>query len=626
MTKEDLLKLKEWISNINEEEIKERDFYLRSLANGELYGPSVGYSSIDKPWLKYYDETALNIDIPNITAYDFLLMQNKNNMNYYALNFYGNRITYKDLFQMISNTAKSFMTLGVKEGDTVTLCMPTLPETIYIFYALNNLGVTCNFVDLRMNKERILKYINNTNSKIVISFHGVIDKVNSIFNLSTANKIIDVDVTDSLPLLKKVLYKMKVKDEFNNYSDSILKWGDFLKLGKNIDFISASHDYRNPAAIVYTGGTTGEPKGAVLSNECLNAPCYQYRFADIPRGTNDRFVDIMPPFIAYGLVDGMHLPLSLGMENIIVPKFDPSDFSQLLMKMKPAHFMGIPNHFEMLMDDKRIKGKDLSFIVNAGCGGDVVPTALEKKFNEFLKEHNNCSMMRLGYGMTENSAMSIFDLNNDMTKNGSIGIPFQKMNIGVFDDDGNECSYDEVGELYINSPQIISGYYNNPEETNKTIIRINGERWIKTGDYAKIDSDGHVYIIGRKKSMFIRPDGHNVFPDLIKDNLMDCTLIANVCVIGIKSKYNDNGKIPTAIVVLKDKTMDQELAKQLIFEFQSHQLGERDGAIDIRFRDTLPLTPIGKIDVLKIEQEESQRLSDINFDELTANVKKKILK
>lgn len=158
-------------------------------------------------------------------------------------------------------------------------------------------------------------------------------------------------------------------------------------------------------------------------------------------------------------------------------------------------------------------------------------------------------------------------------------------------------------------------------ETADTIIEASGERWIKTGDYAEIDEDGNVKIIGRKRAMFIRPDGHNVFPDLIRDYLAGCPIIKDVCVIGIKSKHNSHGKIPTAIVALKDGTQDKGKAKREILEYQSHLLGERDGAIDVRFRDELPMTPIGKIDVLKIEQEESQHESDIDFDVLTARKK-----
>ncbi len=584
-----------------------------------------GYPSVDKPWLKYYDEEALNVTFPAITAYEYIRECNKDRMDSYAINFYGNRIKYSELFRKIDEAKRSLVALGIRHGDYVTFCMPTLPETIYLFYALNQLGAVSNFVDLRMNKERIAKYINMTESKLVVSYNGVIEKVYSVFPESTAKTLIDIDVTSSLLPVKKLLYLAKMGTPSRPNAPKVLTWKDFLKLGDtaaSTEYVSDAADpSREPAAIVYTGGTTGEPKGAVLSNNSLNVPCIQYAKADIPRGYNDRFANIMPPFIAYGLVDGIQLPLSLGMENLLLPKFDPNEFSQILMKYKPAHFVGIPSHFEILMDDPRMEGKDLSFIKNAGCGGDMVSSSLEDRTNKYLAEHHCGSMMRVGYGMTENAAMSIYDLNNGMTKVGRIGIPMQQTTIGVFDEDGNELGYNQVGELRISSPAIINGYFKNEQETADTIIEVSGRRWIKTGDYAEIDEDGNVKIIGRKRAMFVRPDGHNVFPDLIRDYLAGCPIIKDVCVIGIKSKHNSHGKIPTAIVALKDGTQDKDKAKREILEYQSHLLGERDGAIDVRFRDELPMTPIGKIDVMKIEQEESQHESDIDFDVLTARKK-----
>ena len=212
-----------------------------------------------------------------------------------------------------------------------------------------------------------------------------------------------------------------------------------------------------------------------------------------------------------------------------------------------------------------------------------------------------------------------------MTKEGKLGIPMQKMKIGAFDKDGNELGYNEVGELYINSPSMIMGYYNNPEETKKTIVDMHGSKWIKTGDFVSIDKDGNVKYLGRGKNMIIRPDGHNVWPEDIANYLFGCPIVKNVCVVGVKSKHNRIGEIPTAIVVLKDPNMNKEEAKNQILEYQSHLLGERDGAIDVRFRDKLPLTSIGKIDFVKITEEENKNLSDIDFATLTNN-KKKVLK
>lgn len=639
MTKNQLEEYRKKISELSEKENILRDLNLKKYYDGKMQGPMTGFPSLDKPWLKFYDEAGIDVKLPKMSAYNYLVENNKNRINYYALNFYGNRVTYKDLFIKINEVEQAFRNMGIKKGDYVTFCMPTLPETIYSFYALNKIGAVCNFIDLRMNKERILKYINDTNSKLVVSFNVVSEKVSSILKESTAEKLIDVDVTDSLDLVKKTLYKLKVKDRFKCDGKDTISWNDFINNGKIYKvsskiyeyitdvkaFNGETNDYEDEAAIVYTGGTTGEPKGAILTNASLNNSAIQYQTAGVPRGENDRFLEFMPPFIAYGLVNGIHFPLTLGMENVLIPKFSPDDFYDLLKKYKTPHFVGIPLHFEKLMNDPRSKDLDLSFIQNAGCGGDVIPEELEKNFDKFLEEHNCKNKMRTGFGMTENAAMSIYDTNDKMIKVGGIGIPMQKMKIGVFDNDGNELGYNEVGELRINSPSIIKGYFNNEEETNKTIIEVNGERWIKTGDYVKIDEDGNVKIMGRKKTMIIRPDGHNVWPDLIRNNIFSCPIVEDVCVIGIKSKYDENGEIPTAVVVLKDKNMNHDEARKIILEHQSHLLGERDGAIDIRFRDSLPLTPIGKIDSIRLTIEENKNLSDIDFATLT-NTKKKVLK
>ena len=633
MDNDSLREYKIKLGNLSVNEQKMRDLYLRKLALGEIQGPPTGYASIDKPWLKHYSEESIDFEFPKITAYDYIYKSNGDRLDSYAINFYDNRITYKELFEKISEAEMAFIKMGIEKGDCVTFCMPTLPETIYSFYALNKIGAICNFIDLRMNKERILKYINDTNSKLVVSYNGVSEKVYSILNDSSATKLIDVDVTDSLVGIKKILYNLKVKNRFQCDKDETISWKDFIKEGKSLDrkklnvhpFLHYGTDV--PAAIVYTGGTTGEPKGAILSNDSLNIPALQYGLADIPRGYNDRFLDIMPPFIAYGLVNGIHFPISLGMEDVLIPKFSPEEFSQLLKKYKTPHFVGIPLYFEKLMNDKKCDDLDLSFIKNAGCGGDTIPELLEVEFNDFLEKHNCDQKMRTGFGMTENAAMSILDLNNTVSKLGHLGVPMQKMNIGVFDEKGNELGYNEVGELRISSPAIINGYLNNEEEAKKTILNVNNERWIKTGDVVSVDEDGFVKIIGRKKDMIIRPDGHNVWPNVIVNNLFGCPIIKDVCVIGVKSKYDNTGEIPTAIVVLDNPEMNEAEARLQIFEYQSHLLGERDGAIEIRFRKELPLTPIGKVDIMKLTKEENKILSNVDFAELTNNkVKKKAMK
>ena len=626
------------LSELSEKENILRNLQLKKFYSGEMQGPLTGLPSIDKPWVKSYSEEAINQELPKMTAYDYMYNCNKDNQEAIAVNFHG-KITYKQLFEKIEQAERAFLQAGIKRGDYVTFCAPTLPETIYAFYALNKIGAVCNFVDLRMNKERIQKYINDTNSKLVVSLNEYSEKVYSAFLESKAKMFIDIDGTDLLNPIARGLYRFKErKNRFKCDKPNTMTWQKFIQSGSILDesyvetadrlnrmFANNTRRPSDPAAIVYTGGTTGEAKGAVLSNDSINLPCFQYSKADIPRGVNDRFIDIMPPFIAYGLVDGIQLPLTLGMESILFPKFDPFEFSQVLKEYKPEHFVGIPLHYEILMSDERCKDLDLSFVKNAGVGGDTIPETLEKNFNKFLKDHGCPYMMRCGFGMTENGAMSIYDTNNAMTKEGRLGIPMQKITIGAFDENGKELGYNEKGELYINSPSMIIGYHNNPEETRKTLIDFYGDKWIKTGDIVAIDEDGNMKYYGRLKNMVVRPDGHNVWPELIRDNLFGCPIVKDVCVVGITSKYNEIGKIPTAIVVLKDPNMDKEEAKKQILEYQSHLLGERDGAIDVRFRESLPLTPIGKIDSIKLTKEENETLSEIDFATLTNN-KKKVLK
>ncbi len=631
------------IAELNETESISRDLALKKINDGVLQGPLTGFSSLDKPWLKFYGEEEINQKLPRMTAYQFFCDCNKDRMaDFYALNFHG-RITFAELFNKISDAERAFLKAGIRKGDYVTFCTPTLPETIYAFYSLNKIGAVCNFIDLRMNKERIQRYIDITKSKLVVSFNGVSEKVYGILDDSCAELLIDIDGADLLDRKKKLLYRTLSKGRFRCNKKNTITWDKFIKTGRSLSDEEVNQIYASerlkfsgtdteyidkcadePAAIVYTGGTTGEPKGAVLTNTCLNAPAFQYSIADIPRGNNDRFLGFMPPFIAYGLVDGIHLPMVLGMETVLVPKFNPDEFSKILKEYKPAHFVGIPIHLKKLMEDPDCEGLDLSFIKNAGCGGDTIPESLEIDFNEFLEKHNCKQKMRTGLGMTENAAMSIYDTNNKVTKEGRVGIPMQKMKVGVFDEDGNELGYNEKGELWINSPSIIEGYFNNPEETENVIVTVNGERWIKTKDIVEIDPDGSVKFIGRKKAMIVRPDGHNVWPDMIRDNLLWCPIIKDVCVVGVKSKHNEIGQIPTAVVVLKDSSIDKEDAKKQIFEYQSHLLGERDGISDVRFRDSLPYTPVGKIDSIKLTEEENKLLSDIDFYTITNIVKKQV--
>ena len=626
--KVDLIELRKKIMCLSEEDQVKRDLYLKDLQNGVIQGPKTGYASIDKPWMGVYTKEAISSNVPKKTAYRDMVDSNKGNEKGYAINFYGKKTTYKELFEEIDKAATSFKSMGIKKGDYVTFCMPTLPQTIISFYALNKIGAVANFVDLRTNKENILKHVNNTDSKIIITFHGTLDKCEEILDESTAETIIDVKIPDSLSLAKKTAYNLKTKEYKDKHSDHTISWNGFLRKGighrktKEVPYKS-----NQPAGVVYTGGTTGEPKGAVITNTNLNNLKVQYVATGIEIKKNDIFMNIMPPFISYGFVMGVHVSTSCGLENLLIPKFNPKDIGELLHKYKPNFFLGIPSHFEFMLEDEILKNEDMSYFKVSASGGDALNPTKEKEINEFLLSHGAPAKLRIGYGMTENSSGTNTEMSDETTKEGSTCFALIKNTETIVDEELVEKRiaslrdingvdhYDNEGELIISGPAMVKGYHKRPDEEKKTFIYDNtGRKWIKSGDIVRIDEDGRFWIIGRKKDMFIRPDGHNVWPKEISNIINGSPIVEDSCVVGLKSKYNNAGKIPTAFVVLRDKSYDKDKAREEIFEYQSHILPERDGALEIRFIDELPLTANGKTDSKKLE--ETAEESDIDFDTL----------
>ena len=633
-----LIDLRKKIMSLSEEEQIERDLYLRGLQTGKLQGPKTGFASIDKPWLKQYTEEAIKAKVPKKTAYRDMLDSNKGNEDGYAINFYGKKMTYREMLEEIDYAATAFKRMGIKKGDYVTFCMPTLPQTIISFYALNKIGAVANFVDLRMNKENILRHVNNTNSQIIITMHGTLKKCEEIFDESTAHTIIDVKIPDSLPTHLKAIYNLKTKEYKDKLSDHTISWDRFLTKGLcSPKAKEEPYEKDRPAGIVYTGGTTGEPKGAILTNDNLNNMKIEYLGTGMEITKNDVFMNIMPPFISYGFVIGLHLPMACGLENLLIPKFNPKEMGKLLEKYEPNFFIGVPSHFEFMLEDKKLKKADLSYLKVSASGGDAMNPTKEKAVNDFLISHGAPSKLRIGHGMTENSSATNTEINDATTKEGSVGFPLPKNIETIIDKDGHEIRiaslrdingedhYNNEGELMISGPTMVKGYYENEEEEKKTFIHDSvGQRWIKSGDNVKMEEDGRISIIGRIKNMIVRPDGHNVWPALIENTINSYPLVEDTCVVGLKT-----GEIPTAYVVLKDKSYDEETARKEILEHQDHILPERDGALEIRFIDEIPLTPVGKKNIIKLKKMAEE--SEVDFDTVigqkkTKTKKKQILK
>ena len=562
-----------------------------------------GYASQDKPWQKYYTEEALNGEIAQCKIYDYLWSANQDYLDGIAIIYFGHKISFKDFFRNIESAAKAFVSAGVKAGDYVTICSVNTPEVVYAIYALNRIGAVANLVDPRTNTDRIGQYMKDANSRFVLTLDRALPRFTKLGEDGLIDRIVVISPADSLPYHLKLGYKLKNKDK-PHMNDLCWTWSDFINRGINTEVTDIPYEKDYPVAVVYTGGTTGIPKGAVLSNDAFNAITYSYNSIDIDVSRNQRYLNIMPPFIAYGVSCGLNMPLCHGVTTVLIPQFDPEKFADLLQKYKPQHIIGVPSHFEKLMLSKKAQNMDLSFLISPCCGGDSLIPEVEQKINTFLKEHNSEAQIIKGYGMTElGSAISTTQYGN-INKIGSVGLPYPKNVITVRDPKTREeLTYNVEGEFYVSSPSAMTKYINAPEEQEKVIwTDENGVKWVKTGDVGYIDEDGFIFLKGRMKRMIVRPDGHNVWPSMIDAVIVSHPSVEQCVVVGCSAPNTQNGKIPTAFIKIKEGCTQTEELLQDIESYSKEHMPERDTASVFRFIDEIPMTNIGKVDYRSLQE------------------------
>lgn len=618
MKKEDLINLKRQISELSDEEKKQRDLYLRDLASGVLQGPPVGYSSIDKQWLKYYPRKSLLVDIPKKTAFQFVYDKYKDS-NLTAFQYFKRNITYKEFFNNVEKVAKSLKSKGVKPGDIVTMALPTTPEMVYIFYAINRIGAVTNAIDPRLKKDDISKILVETNSNCLFMVDLFIDEVKDL----EIDNIIEVSPLESLPIPIKMISSIKNKKTHN---DGIISWKKFLNDGNNYDkSIDFPFKENYPVTIVHTGGTTGFPKGVVLVNENFNAMALTQEISEYNLKEKDTFLTFLPPFIAYCLVNAIHDPLYLGFKNVLIPSFTPEDFPKLMKKYKPNHVLSGPILWDLFIKDKDIDKMDLSYLKSAISGGDVLNVELEREINEFFKQHNSSHYLSQGYGMTEVSAAAVYSF-DDCYKEGSVGIPYIKNVISVFSPETlDELQVGETGEICISSPTIMKEYYGNLKATNDIIkIHPDGKKYLHTGDLGTIDKDGNVYIIGRMKRMIVR-SGNKLFPSNIETLILGDERIENCVVVAMPNELERH--VPVAFVKIKESEKgNEESISNNICSNVLNTMPDVNVPYKVFFVDEFPLTKINKIDYKELENEAKKYVDDERNIIILSNELKKVLK
>lgn len=566
------------------------------------------YASQAKPWLKYYDQKFIDQTLPALSAFEYVCQRSKNHLNDTALEYYGRKFAYADLIVNVKKTAAALRGAGVKKGDIITVVSIMTPEIIALFYAADMMGATLNLVDPRYSVEGIREYIEEVDSHLLVCLNVVYERCRQAAKRTNVEKVIVLSPADSLPPLMAVGYKLTTPDK-NKYASNVIRWKQFIKGGEGQSTAAEPYDPDHACVVVHTGGTTGSPKGVMLTDDCFNGIALQFQAYPKLFHRGQKLMNVMPPFIAYGFACGIHLPLVLGFTDIIIPNLDPAKLGSLVLKHKPEHMFGVPTHYQQLASDPKLRDKDLSFIINYAAGGDSLSRGAEQTVNDFLAAHGARYPIAKGYGMTEVSSAATVAAGLD-NKPGSVGIPMVNTVVAAFEPGTDqELPIGQRGELCISGPCLMKGYYNKPEETAILLRRHpDGRVWAHTGDMGYLDEDGFVFLDSRIKRMIIRHDGFKVFPSMIENVVSRHPAVHQCSVVGCADKDHTQGRLPFVYIVLKADTTAKK--KQVIRELErmcAEELPEYVQPVAYKFISSMPMTPVGKVDYRQLEADISPR-------------------
>ena len=530
--------------------------------------------------------------------------------NYVAFDFMGKSTTYKKLVQEVETCAKALKTIGVREGDKVTIAMPNCPQAIYLFYAINLVGGIANMVHPLSAEKEIEFYLNESESVTAITLDQFYNKFESVRKNTKVVNIIIASIKDALAQPIKAGYMLTQGRKIEKIPEDapVIRWQEFVRMSRYCFYnykISRTAD--DPAVILYSGGTTGTTKGIVLTNKNFNALGQQIIATNPMFRPGDKMLAVMPMFHGFGLGVSIHSMLSQGGRCVLVPRFTPQSYAKLILKHKCNFIAGVPTLYEALLRVPTMDGADLSFLKGVFSGGDSLSIELKKRFDKFLFDHHAVIQVREGYGTTECVTASCLTPTH-MAKEGSIGLPFPDTYYDIVKPGTQESlPYGEEGEICISGPTVMMEYVGHPEETAQTLqTHPDGRVWVHTGDLGYMDDDGFIYFKQRIKRMIIT-SGYNVYPSQLENILDAHDLVQMSCVIGVPDSLKMQ-KVK-AFVMLKPGLKPCDEYRDILMAYCRKNIAKYAMPYEIEFREQLPKTLVGKVAYRVLEEEEINRLN-----------------
>lgn len=563
-----------------------------------------------KPWLKSYSVGVPHtVDYPKCSMYEKLVQTSKEFAHDPAWDFMGTTCNYADFVIQVDKFASALHALGVRKGDVMTIAMPTAPNGVIPIYALNKIGAIASMIHPLSPAEQIKMYLNLSHSKWALTLDAFYPEFNKILHETGVQKLILASIPDYLKPIMGFLFKAtkgkKISTKKKTLQDNRVVWFQDLMNQENPPIPIEKMGSDDTAIILYSGGTTGIPKGIELTNLNMISEGMMVGYWG-GMSTGDKILAILPIFHGFGLGVCVNTAFMCGGQSILIPTFTPETVAGLVKKKKPQFLIGVPTLFDALANNPKFQKSDLSCIKATFSGADTLPRKVKEKFEEVVCNAGGNTKLLEGYGLTE-AVTAIMATPMDQYREGSVGIPFPDMLAKVCKMDTiEEVPVGEEGEICVSGPAVMKGYLNNPKATAEVLKKhADGRIWLHTGDIGTMDADGFFYFKLRAKRM-LKVSGINVYPAHVEEVLRKHPDVKDICIIGIPDQHQITRV--KAIVILKDPAKATEEIKQSIMKLGLEKLLKYECPREIDFINELPKTLVGKIHWKKLEDEELAKL------------------
>ena len=553
-----------------------------------------------KPWLNHYPAGLdWDADIKRQPLYETLAQTAARRRDHVAIDFLDYCLTYGELLEQVNRTAKGLQAMGVKKGSRVGLCLPNTPYSVICYYGVLRAGGTVvNYNPLYVERELAFQ-IEDSKTEIMITMDLKIlySKVEVMLSQTPSlQKIVVCPMADILPKIKSVLFRLLKKKELATIpTDSrIIPFQTLVSHAGTPDPVDIDLD-KDIAVLQYTGGTTGQPKGAMLTQGNLSANVSQMQlwYGELDQ-TQEKVLGILPFFHVFAMTAVMNFAIASGAQMILLPRYELKQTLNTIHKKKPTIFPAVPTIYASINQATNLSKFDLSTIRFCISGGAPLPLEVKETFERLT----GCRLVE-GYGLSETAPVATCNAMRDLNKPGSIGqvMPQTEISIHHIEPPHDPMPMGERGEVWIKGPQVMIGYLNRPED-NADSLR-NG--WFRTGDVGYVDSEGHFFLVDRLKDLILC-SGYNVYPRMVEEAIYLHPSVAEVTVIGIDDEYR--GQSPKAFVRLKE---GQVIDESEMNAFLQDKLSKIEMPSQIEFRPELPKTIIGKLSKKELVAEESEK-------------------